>query len=157
MKEGGGAYLFVACLSDLTIDHASLSRQNTAPTFNRGTSNVWAHVFSAYYILVDCFWLILSPSCSTVCAHHLSPTIAIVFSLFSSVPKLVHATLIYFPHLSTHPVPPCTFHILPLCVFCLRFPCNKGPSVHLLPHPPNYWYTFCRSRPLTRNRSFSVV
>ena len=42
---GGGkeAYSFVACLSHLTIDHASLSRRNTVPsppTINRDTSNV---------------------------------------------------------------------------------------------------------------------
>ena len=29
--EGGGAYLFVACLSNLIIDHASLSRRRTVP------------------------------------------------------------------------------------------------------------------------------
>ena len=28
--EVGGAYSFVACLSHLTIDHASLSRRSTA-------------------------------------------------------------------------------------------------------------------------------
>ena len=31
--------------------------------------------------------LILSPSCFTVCGHHLSPRIAIVFSLLSSLPN----------------------------------------------------------------------
>ena len=36
-------YSFVACLSHLTIDHASLSRQSTACTIpNRGTSKIWA-------------------------------------------------------------------------------------------------------------------
>ena len=39
---GGRAYLFVACLSRLTIDHASLSRRSTVPTPNRDTSNIWA-------------------------------------------------------------------------------------------------------------------
>ena len=38
----GGAYSFVACLSHLTIDHASLSRRSTVPTPNRDTSNIWA-------------------------------------------------------------------------------------------------------------------
>ena len=40
--ERGGAYSFVACLSHLTIDHASLSRRSTGPTPNRHTSNIWA-------------------------------------------------------------------------------------------------------------------
>ena len=40
--RGGEAYSFVACLSHLTIDHASLSRRSTVPTHNRDTSNFWA-------------------------------------------------------------------------------------------------------------------
>ena len=36
-----GAYSFVACLSHLTIDHASLSRRSTVPTPSRDTSNIW--------------------------------------------------------------------------------------------------------------------
>ena len=39
---GRGGYLFYACLSHVTIDHASLSRLSTVPTPNRGTSNIWA-------------------------------------------------------------------------------------------------------------------
>ena len=40
----GGAHLshFVACLRQLTIDHASLSRRSTDPTPNRDTSNISA-------------------------------------------------------------------------------------------------------------------
>ena len=34
--------VMVACLSHLTVDNASLSRQSTVPTPNRDTSNVWA-------------------------------------------------------------------------------------------------------------------
>ena len=43
-RGGGGAeggYLFVACLSHLTIDHASLSRRSIISTLNN-TSNIWA-------------------------------------------------------------------------------------------------------------------
>ena len=47
---GGMAYLFVACLSHLTIDHASLSRRSTVPTPNRDTSNVWALITLLPYI-----------------------------------------------------------------------------------------------------------
>ena len=39
--RGGGGDSFVACLSHLTIDHASLSRRSTVPTPNRDTFNVW--------------------------------------------------------------------------------------------------------------------
>ena len=38
----GGGYSFVACLSNLTTDHASLSRRRTVPTPNGDTSNIWA-------------------------------------------------------------------------------------------------------------------
>ena len=47
---GGGAYSFVACLSHLTIDNASLSRRSTVPTPDRDTSNIWgAHYDSSIY------------------------------------------------------------------------------------------------------------
>ena len=38
----GGVSSFVARLSHLSIDHASLSRRSTVPTPNRDTSNIWA-------------------------------------------------------------------------------------------------------------------
>ena len=38
----GGAYSFAACLSDLTIEHASLSRRRTLSTPNRDASNIRA-------------------------------------------------------------------------------------------------------------------
>ena len=83
---GGGAYSFVACLSHLTIDHASLSIRSTVPTPNRDTSNMWTFTtflpYTRYYIETVCF--ILSPSCFAVCGH-LSPRIAIVYSLLSSL------------------------------------------------------------------------
>ena len=44
--------------------------------------------------------LILSPSSLAVCAHHLFPRIAIVFSLLPNVPNFfLHVTSVYFPHL----------------------------------------------------------
>ena len=46
----GGAYSFVACLSRLTIDHASLSRRSTVPTPNRDTTSVWALITLFPYI-----------------------------------------------------------------------------------------------------------
>ena len=49
--RGGGVYSFVACLSHLTIDHASVSRWCTVPAPDRDTSNIWALItlFSIYY------------------------------------------------------------------------------------------------------------
>ena len=35
LGKGGGGVLFVACLGELTIDHASLSRWSTAPNPTR--------------------------------------------------------------------------------------------------------------------------
>ena len=43
-RDGGGGeggYSFVACLSHLTIDHASLMRRGTVLTPDRDTSNIW--------------------------------------------------------------------------------------------------------------------
>ena len=49
-KSVGGAYSFVAGLSHLTIDHASLSRRSTVPTPSRDTSNIRALVTFIPYI-----------------------------------------------------------------------------------------------------------
>ena len=49
--EGGrGAYSFVACLSHLTNEHASLSRRGIVPSPNRDTFNIWALVALSPYI-----------------------------------------------------------------------------------------------------------
>ena len=49
IEGGGGAgYSSVACLSHMTIAHASLSKRGTVPTLDRDTSNVWALLPSAY-------------------------------------------------------------------------------------------------------------
>ena len=50
----------------------------TPPTFGRS--------LRCFHVLHGKFLLILSPSCFAVCAHHLSPRVAIVLSLLSSVP-----------------------------------------------------------------------
>ena len=49
--------------------------------------------------------LILFLSCLAVCGHHLSPRIAIIFSLPLDVPKSLHVTSVYFPHLVLWHVP----------------------------------------------------
>ena len=70
----------VACLSHLTIDHASLSRRSTVPTPNKrhlqhlGAHYVFFRMFHRNVLLIS------SLSCFAVC-DHLSPRIAIVFSL----------------------------------------------------------------------------
>ena len=85
--RGGAGYSFVACPSHLTIDHASLSRRSTLPSPNRDTSNIWALITLIPHILHRNCVLILSPSRFAVCGHHISPRIAIVFSLLSNLPN----------------------------------------------------------------------
>ena len=62
MSGGGGAYSYVACLSRLTIDHASFSRRRTVPTPDRDTSNVSA-LITIFHIFRENCLPILSPSC----------------------------------------------------------------------------------------------
>ena len=45
-----GAYSFVACISPLTICHASLSRRSTVPTPNKYTSKIWVLITFFPYI-----------------------------------------------------------------------------------------------------------
>ena len=49
-RWGGGGFSFVACLSHLTIDHASLSRRSTVLTPNKDTSNIGALITLLPYI-----------------------------------------------------------------------------------------------------------
>ena len=66
---GGGGYSFVACLSHLTIDHASLSRRSTVPTPNRHLRHLGAHyAFSIYYKKTVCLPYPVSvlPSVATI-------------------------------------------------------------------------------------------
>ena len=104
------------------------------------------------------FLLILSPCCLAVCGHHLSPRIAIVFSLLSSLPNF------YIPHSSNflslkHHALPCIFHIFPLCeLYSIDLPqghiCAISSSSRLLAY---LFLLSGRSRSPTRNRSFSVL
>ena len=114
---------------------------------------------------VSFFLLTLSPSCFAVCGHHLSPRIAIVFSLLSSVPNFpMSHQFVYFPHLLvlTHPVRPCTLHIRPISEsYSTALPqghiCPSSSSSQL---PAIVWYLFLlsgRSRSTTRNRRFQTV
>ena len=80
--RGEGGYSFVACLSHLTIDHASFSRRSTVPTPNIDTSNIMLFPYITY---CRNFLPILSPSRLAACGHRPSPRIAIIFSLLSSV------------------------------------------------------------------------
>ena len=87
-------YSFVACLSNLTVDHASLSRRSTVPTPNRDLQHLSAH--HVFFICLHRFFLLmLSPCCFAVCGHHLTPRIAIFFSLLCSAPNFS------MPHSST--------------------------------------------------------
>ena len=55
-ERGGLSCSFVACLSHLTIDYASLSRRSTAPTTpDIGPSNIWALITFFPYICIKMF------------------------------------------------------------------------------------------------------
>ena len=92
------------------------------------------------------FLLILSPSCFAACGHHLSPRVAIVFALLSTVEVLrrtpPHRIRLFSSSPRTHPslnishAPTVTSN-----VYCYVLVCHKRIRVHLLPPPPNYWYT----------------
>ena len=76
---------------------------------------------------------ILSPSCFAVCGHHLSSSIATVFSLLPNASNdLCHLNLLpALPPLACL-VPPYKVHILPLYVFYSLLLCHKGKSMRLL-------------------------
>ena len=70
-RGDGGAYSFVARLSHLTTDHASLSRRSIVPTPDRDIQHLGAHyVFAMYYFEVYVFCLSyplpVSPSVATI-------------------------------------------------------------------------------------------
>ena len=158
--EGGAAYALATCLSHLSNDHASRSRRCTVPTPNGDTSNFWAFT-TIFHLLHRNVLLILSSSRFAFCGH-LSPRIAIVFSVLSTCTNFLNVTnrlLSSFPPL-THPVPPCTFHTLPQRGFYPLLLCHNCIPVHLILPPPDYVliYLFLpsgRSRSATRNHSFS--
>ena len=149
-----GAYI-VACLSKLIIDHASLTRGGrgggvlicccpqviwplTTHPFRDGapiqllieTPPTFGRSVRLFPILHRNCLLITSPSCFAVCGHHLSPRMAIVFSLLSSIPNssMSHTSNSSTPPL-THPVPPCVFHILLLCESYSLLSCHTGTYV----------------------------
>ena len=71
---GGGCTYLLLALSNLTIDHASLSRQSTVPTPNRDKSNISALITLFPYVANIFFaYLVLSPSCLAARGHHRSP------------------------------------------------------------------------------------
>ena len=75
LRGGEGAYSFVACLSHLTVDHASLSRRSTVPAPNRDTSNIWAPIQKVSFMY---YLETIRLSCDisfllAVCGHHLPP------------------------------------------------------------------------------------
>lgn len=62
-ERGGGklsAHSLVGCLSQLTINQASLSRRSNIPTQNRPASNIWAFVTCLPYT-----WYYTKKKCST--------------------------------------------------------------------------------------------
>ena len=157
--SGGGRYLFVACLRHLTNDHASFSRRSTIPTPTRDTSYIRRSLLF-FHILHRKFLLILLYYCFAVCGHHLSPRIAIVFSLLSRVPNFSTSRSVYFPHLLRHISFLLVHFTFSLYVSSTLLLCHKGTSVHPSPPPLDYWYASLffsgRSRSPTRNRSSRI-
>ena len=104
-KRGCGVSVcsFVACLSHLTIDHDSLSIRITVRTPDRRhLQHLGArYVSSVNYIKAPGLSYVL-PNLA-VCSRHPPPKVAIVFSLLSSSPKLLHVTFVCFPHLQRKP------------------------------------------------------
>ena len=71
---GGGTHLLLACLSHLTIDHASLSRRSTVPTPRGDTSNIRALITFFFHII----------SVETFCLYYplaVSPAVATIYLL----------------------------------------------------------------------------
>ena len=125
----------------------------TPPTFGRS--------LCLFHILHRNCLLILSPSCFAVCGHHLSPRIAIVFSVLSSLPSssMFRTSSFLSPPL-THPVPPCVFHILLLCESSSPFLCHTGTYFVATSSSRLLIYLFLfsgRSRSPTRDRNFSFL
>ena len=101
----------------------------TPPTFRRS--------LRFFRVLHRNCLLILSPFCFTVCGHHLSPRIAIVFSLLSSLPNsnssMSHTSNSSSPPL-THPVVYFTFsyYVSPTLYGCAT---QAHTCSHVLPLP----------------------
>ena len=110
--------------------------------------------FSSIFTCNGKFLLILSPSCFVVCGDHLSPGIAIVFSLPSyTCTKLLRATFVCYS---------CIFHVLPLREFySIAFPQGhifaSSSSYRLLVYLFGMPVSSVVEVPYyTKNRSFSV-
>ena len=123
---------FVACLSHLTIDHASLSRRSTGPTPNRHLQH-WAPITLLAYIT---FFLNHIRFPLRVSTFMVSPRIVTVFSPLSGVLNS-SMTFAYFPHLQHIPFLVVHFTICHKVSSTLLL-WHNGTSAHLLP-PLEYW------------------
>ena len=103
-REEGRTHL-LHTLSYLSIEHASRSRRSTARTPNK---RYLQHMGARYvfpHLLHQIVLVILPPLCFACWGHHLSPTIAIVFSLISGVRNIsVYITYVHFSHLQHVPL-----------------------------------------------------
>ena len=141
-REGrGGACSFVACRNHWQLaTHlfrgvaSFLLTMEIIPT--AGRSLRFPHIF-----LHVTFSLILSPSCLAFRGDHVSPRIAIVFSLLASVSNFFSHIGIFTSPPPKHPVSSFRFHILPPCEFSYHSSCRKGTPMHLLSPLADYWNT----------------
>ena len=134
--RGGGAYSCIVCLSHFTNDYAPLSRRSTVPTPNRDNSNSWA-LITLFPYYMDTFVIILSSSCFAAFGHHLSPRIAIVFSLLAIVPNssMSHSSISLFSSSTSRPSLYISHYPTMWVIFSIALP--HGHPVHL-PPPPGY-------------------
>ena len=119
---GGGGVSFCPCLGNLTIDYKHHFRDGPPfllllerpPTVRRS--------FRCLRIqLTKKFLLILSPSYFAACGHHLSPRVAVVLSLLSSVPNfsMSHYSIFLILSSNTSRFP---FYIRHSATDCVAFP-----------------------------------
>ena len=117
------------------------------------TPQTFGHSVRFFHTLHITFSLISSASYLAVCGRHLSPRIAIVFSLLSNVPNFSTSHLSTLPTSSSNTFHPCTVHFLPLCGCYFRLCCHKSSSTRLKVY---FFLLSGRSRSTTRKRSFGV-
>ena len=82
---------------------------------------------------------------------------AMVLSPLSSLPNFSCHNRLFSSSPRIDPVPPCIFHILPLCeLYSIALPQGHIGASSFSPRLLVYLFLSGRSRPATRNRSFSV-
>ena len=103
------------------------------------TPPIFGRSICFFHILHRNCLLFLSPFCFAVCGHHISPRIAIVFSLLSSLPNSSMSHTSNFLISSNASRSSLKFHILLLCE-SYSLLCHMGTYLWPRLPPPDYWY-----------------